>query len=77
MINTSKFAFIAAVALASIASPAFAHTEAHHRHGYAPEQVYNHRPDAAFMPAFNPADDPATTGGGSVGYNACAGHARC
>ena len=77
MINTLKFVFIAAVALAGIASPAFAQTEAHHRHGYAPEAVYNHRSDAAFAPALNPADDPATTGGGSVGYNACTGHARC
>ena len=35
MINTSKFVFIAAVALTSIASPAFAHTTVHrHRNRY-------------------------------------------
>jgi hypothetical protein len=77
MINTSKFAFIAAVAFASMASPAFAHTKAHHhRHHYSLQGVYNHRPDAAIAPFLNP-DSPEATGGGSLGYNQCTGHARC
>lgn len=78
MINKSKLAFIAAVALASIASPAFAQaaTAASHPHLYAPDRpVYNYAPNAGAVP--NPVDNPATTGGGSMGYNACAGHARC
>ncbi|MGA8610847.1 MAG: hypothetical protein WB760_03860 [Xanthobacteraceae bacterium] len=73
MINKSKFAFIAAVALASIASPAFAHAKAHHRHRHALQALYNHRP---VVPYLNP-DSPEATGGGSLGYNQCTGHARC
>ena len=74
MINMSKFAFIAAVALASVALPTFA--QAHHRHPYALQGVYNRRPDAAVVPPLNP-DSPEATGGGSLGYNQCTGHARC
>lgn len=76
MINTSKFVFIAAVALTSIASPAFAHTTVH-RHGNRYRQIYNYRPDPRPARTADPVDDPAMTGGGSVGYNACAGHPRC
>jgi hypothetical protein len=87
MINKTKLAFIAAVALSSIASPAFAYTTAHHRHDYAHRAFYNYRPDAGYRanaavvpaagPVDNPVDNPATTGGGSMGYNACAGHPSC
>lgn len=76
MINTSKLAFVAAMALTTIASPALAHTTVyrhHHRH----RRVYNYRPDPRPAPALDPVDDPAMTGGGSAGYNACAGHPRC
>lgn len=78
MIDKSKFAFIAAVALASIASPALAQTarSAPHRHLYnfAPNQP---APDADVASPSNPVDDPAMTGGGTSGYNECAGHPRC
>jgi hypothetical protein len=91
MINKSKLAFIAGVALANVAAPVFAQaaTTTHHRHYYAHRAVYDYRPDTDYranaryrtnanvMPAANPADDPAMTGGGSLGYNACTGHARC
>jgi hypothetical protein len=71
MTKTSKFAFIAAVALASIASPAFAQTTGHqHRYRNDLEPTYNHRP-------FLDPDSPELTGGGSLGYNQCTGHARC
>jgi hypothetical protein len=76
MINTSRLALAAAIALTSIASPAFAHTTVHrHRHRY--RRVYNYRPDPRPAPRLDPVDDPAMTGGGSAGYNACAGHPRC
>ena len=85
MINKSKLALIAAVALASIASPLFAQaaTTAAHRHHYVHRPVSNGRADvgyrshASVAPSVDPADDPAMTGGGTAGYNACAGHARC
>jgi hypothetical protein len=74
MTNTSRFAFIAAVALATIASPAFSQTAApaHQGRYYAPD-----RPFYAPTAHVDPSDDPALTGGGSPGYNACTGHARC
>lgn len=86
MIDKSKFAFMAAVALLSIASPALAWTArtAPHRHVYhfAPNRpVYNYAPDLGVASPSNgvdnPVDNPATTGGGSMGYNACAGHPSC
>jgi hypothetical protein len=85
MINKSKLAFIAAAALASIASPVLAQaaTTAAHRHHYTHRSVYNNRTDAGYRahagvaPAANPVDDPSMTGGGNAGYNACAGHPRC
>jgi cell division septation protein DedD len=84
MINKSKFAFIAAVALASIALPAFAQAApAAHRHRYAHRAVSNSPADAGYRanarvaPAASPVDDPASTGGGSSGYNWCAGHPQC
>jgi hypothetical protein len=76
MINTSKFAFIAAVALASIASPAFSQTATttHYGRFNGPDRpVYPYAPNAHV----DPSDDPALAGGGSPGYNACTGHARC
>jgi hypothetical protein len=80
MIN-KKVAFVAsAVALASIASPVFA-TTARHRYHYAHRAVSNYqtgagyRANAAVVP--DPVDNPATTGGGSMGYNQCAGHPSC
>jgi hypothetical protein len=76
MINTSKLAFAAAVALTSIASPAFAHTTVY-RHHHRYRQVHNYRPDPRPAQTIDPVDDPAMTGGGSAGYNACAGHPRC
>ena len=77
MINTSKFAFIAVVAVASIAAPALANAKAHHhRHHYELQGVYNRGPGAPFVPRLDP-DSPELTGGGSLGYNQCTGHARC
>lgn len=75
MINTSKLALIAAVALASVALPVFAHATTY-RHHHA-HRIYNYRSEAADPPALNPVDNPAMTGGGSEGYNECAGHPRC
>jgi hypothetical protein len=81
MMIKKKLAFVAAtVALASVASPVFATTWAH-RHHYAHRHVYNYRgnpgyqANASIGPAADP-DGPALTGGGSPGYNKCAGHAR-
>jgi len=74
MINTSKFAFVTAVALIGIAPSAFAQPSTTHRHRY--EHEYKYRSDAGAAP-INPLDDPAMTGGGSEGYNECAGHPRC
>jgi hypothetical protein len=87
MINKSKLALIAAVTLASIASPVFAQTAATtaHRHHYAHRSVSNNRAEPGYRAnasvapssSVNPVDDPALTGGGSAGYNECAGHPRC
>lgn len=85
MINKSKLALIAAVTLAGIASPVIAQaaTTVAHRHHYVHRSASNYRPvagyraNASVAPAVDPADDPAMTGGGTAGYNACAGHARC
>jgi hypothetical protein len=89
MTNKSKLACVAAIALATMASPVFAQTAttAPHRHHYVQRPVYNARADRGYRanasvmppagPAANPVDDPAMTGGGNMGYNACAGHARC
>lgn len=85
MIKKSKLAFIVAVTLASIASPVLAqtaNTTAHrHHHVHRPlssSQIEAGRGAYGSIPQVaNPADDPAMTGGGNEGYNACAGHARC
>lgn len=89
MINTlkfaSKFAFVAAVALASVAPPALAQSSrtVHHRHvyNYAPGQrAYDYVPNAGTSntgTVDKPVDNPVTTGGGSMGYNQCAGHPSC
>jgi hypothetical protein len=76
MINTSKLAIVAAVALASIAPPAFAHTHHRHhaRHFYSADAGY--RANASVKPAVD-SDDPALTGGGSMGFNKCGGHPSC
>ena len=76
MFNTSKLVLATAVALTSIGSPVFAHATVH-RQRYGHRRVYNYRPDPRPAPVANPVDDPAMTGGGSEGYNACAGHPRC
>ena len=73
MINTSKFAFAAVLVSATVASPVLA--QAATRHHYADPPAYDYRSDPA--PHLNPVDDPAMTGGGSEGYNECAGHPRC
>jgi hypothetical protein len=87
MINKSKLAFVAAVATASIALPVFAQaaTTTAHRHHYAHHRLAHNndysRGARAYGsipgPSSNPADDPSMTGGGNMGFNACAGHARC
>lgn len=85
MINKSKLAFIVAVALASIASPALAQTAntTTHRHHHAHRPLSNSQVEAgrraygSIPQSANPVDDPAMTGGGNEGYNECAGHARC
>jgi hypothetical protein len=88
MANKLKLAGVAAIALA-IASPAFAQTAATtaHRHHYSQRQIYNSRANSGYRanasvapPAgstVKPVDDPALTGGGSAGYNVCAGHPAC
>jgi len=38
--------------------------------------VYDFAPDPAAGPPLDP-DSPEATGGGSLGFNKCAGHARC
>jgi hypothetical protein len=86
MINKSKLAFVAAVATVSIALPAFAQaTTTTHRHHYAHHRIARNHDYSLGARAYgsipgassNPADDPAMTGGGNMGFNACAGHARC
>jgi hypothetical protein len=86
MINKSKLTFVAAIALASMALPAFAQTAttAAYQHRYAHNRSVRNdysRGENAYArvpaPSSNPVDDPAMTGGGSMGYNACAGHPRC
>jgi hypothetical protein len=86
MNNKSKLALLAILVLATIASPAFAQdvTSVAYRHHYAHRLVNNDRPgyraNARVAPTGNPGNpvnDPAMTGGGSMGYNACAGHPAC
>jgi hypothetical protein len=84
MINTSKFAVIAAVAAAGIVLPALAQAATPtHRHHYkhrtlvGAQAAPGYRANAAIAPGVDPVDDPAMTGGGTPGYNACAGHPRC
>ena len=86
MNSKSKLALLAVIATATIASPAFAQdaTAVTHRHHYVHRSVNNDRPGyqayARVAPAGNPTDpvnNPAMTGGGSMGYNACAGHPAC
>ncbi len=86
MINTSKLALIAAIAIMGIASPALAQSfdpeigtgnVAANVTASAPQQSYSsgHRSGLnayAMVPATSApaaATDPATTGGGSIGYN--------
>lgn len=89
MTNKSKLACVAALALASVASPVLAQaaTTTTHRHHHAHRPLYNARVNSGYRaygsispaadPSVNPVDDPAMTGGGSAGYNVCAGHPRC
>ena len=61
MINKSKLALIAAIAVIGIASPALAQSRYDSgREAYAM---------VPFNPTIAPANDPAATGGGSAGYN--------
>jgi type III secretory pathway component EscS len=89
MANKLKLACVAAVVLATAASPVFAQTATTtaHRHHYVQRQVYGSRADRGYQanasvapPAgstVKPVDNPALTGGGSAGYNVCAGHPAC
>jgi hypothetical protein len=82
-LNT-KLVFTALGILTMFASPAFAQESHHHRHasltpvpvGQSGRAVYNMviTPDPSqrgniYNMVINPVDDPALTGGGSVGYN--------
>jgi hypothetical protein len=84
MNNKFKLAFLAAVALASVSSPVLAQDAATVAHGdhYAHRPLYDsvapgYHAKPSVAPRINPADDPALTGGGSPGYNTCAGHPAC
>jgi hypothetical protein len=87
MINKSKLAFVAVVATVSMALPAFAQaaTTTAYRHHYAHNRRAHNNDSSLGARAYgsipgsssNPADDPSMTGGGNMGFNACAGHARC
>jgi len=49
-----------------------------HRSNVAPDRpLYNLAPNAGIVSPANPIDNPSLTGGGSAGYNECAGHPRC
>ena len=82
-LNT-KLVFTALGILTMVASPTFAQEPRHHRHasltsvpvGQSRRAIYNMviTPDPSqrgniYNMVINPLDDPATTGGGSVGYN--------
>ena len=58
MLKTSTFAFIAAVVVASVASPVLAQSRDNGRDAFA------------MVPRGDGAYSPALTGGGSAGYNA-------
>jgi hypothetical protein len=77
MITKTKLALIAAIGLASVATPAFAYT-VHHHHYYAHRYNAGYRANANVDSgaAIN-SDDPSLTGGGSLGYNKCGGHPAC
>jgi hypothetical protein len=83
MISKSKLAFTAALALASIGSLALGQTAASaaHRHHHYVHHVYSadagYRANASVTPAAVNPDDPALTGGGSLGFNKCGGHPAC
>ena len=82
-LNT-KLVFTALGILTMVASPTFAQEPRHHRHasltsvpvGQSRRAIYNMviTPDPSqrgniYNMVINPVDDPALTGGGSVGYN--------
>lgn len=76
MSNKLKLAIVTAIALASVPSAAFAqnYRMAPHRPLYnyaAPRSVAPDHPDPHAV------DEPSLTGGGTEGYNECAGHPRC
>jgi hypothetical protein len=85
MLIKSKAGVVAAAVLASVASLVLSQTAATaaHRHHYTHRHVYNYRADtgyqanAAVRPTVDPVNDPTLTGGGSPGYNVCAGHPTC
>ena len=68
-LNT-KLLLTAVAILTMVASPAFAQQP--HRHGQSGRAVYNMvtAPDPSlYNMVFDPLDNPATTGGGSLGWN--------
>jgi hypothetical protein len=84
MINKWKFAFMVAVALSSMASPAFARvarTAPHRRvYNFAPDRpaygANDYAPDPGVASPSDPVNNPAMSGGGSMGYNKYMGHAH-
>lgn len=89
MINKSKCAFTVAVALSSMASPAFAAGTVPHRHVYNFAQdrpaydAYDYAPNPGVAlpsgPVNKPSDpvnNPTSSGGGSMGFNKYMGHAH-
>jgi hypothetical protein len=73
MANVSKMILCAAIAAVSIASPALAAHKgkpiSSHQNGYV-KQSNQGRGVRAFASVPRAVDDPAVTGGGSLGYNA-------
>ena len=69
MTSKAKLALIAAVAAVSVVSPALAQAGVHHvrRNGLHAYAMEPHSAPRARMPVDS--DDPALTGGGSIGYN--------
>jgi hypothetical protein len=88
MVTKSKIAALVAVAAVSVASPVFARSP--HPHRWNSSQANPHSGLHAFAtvtgaaPSLdpggrspsNPVDNPATAGGGSMGYNHYMGHAH-
>ena len=67
-LNT-KLVFTALGILTMVASPTFAQEPRHHRHASLTSVPVGQSRRAIYNMVINPVDDPALTGGGSVGYN--------